>query len=228
MGSEPKTWSARTQRPEGDRAGVDSGGASRQFRHGFSRLRSQARRSRRHRRGLRYLSAAHDVPLCGSPTAASSPRRAAPTSWRRRRAIRRWTRPTAPRVRWFAKPALRNIARSRSSRRKEQPPKELTLYPSLRLRQARLRLGHGDRYELLRGLQQLHHRLPVGKQHRRGRQGAGRHAAGTCTGCAWMPTTRATATIPRHTSSRFPACNARTRPAKSSVRWARPCTAARA
>ena len=91
-----------------------------------------------------------------------------------------------------------------------------------------LRLGHDGRYECLRGLQQLHRRLPVGEQYCRRRQGTDRARAGTCTGCAWIPITRATATIPRPTSSRCRASSARTLPAKWFARWARPCTAAKA
>ena len=99
---------------------------------------------------------------------------------------------------------------------------------ALSLCERALRLGHDHRHECLRGLQQLHRRLPVGKQYPGRGQGADGDRAGTCTGCAWTPTTRATATIPRPTSSRCLASNARTLPARWSVRWARLCTAAKA
>ena len=86
----------------------------------------------------------------------------------------------------------------------EEPAAGPDALQALSLRRRSLCLGHGHRSELLRGLQQLHHGLPVGEQHRRGRQGADRASAATCTGFASTPTTRATATIPRHSSSRVP------------------------
>ena len=49
-------------------------------------------------------------------------------------------------------------------------------------------------------------------------------SAATCTGFASTPTTRATATIPKHSSSPSRACSARTRPAKSSAPSAPPTT----
>ena len=88
--------------------------------------------------------------------------------------------------------------------KEEQPPAELTLYKPYPYAAEALRLGHDDRPERLRGLQRLRRRLPVGEQHRGGGQGAESCWAGTCTGCAWTPTTRAIATIPRPTSSRVP------------------------
>ncbi len=70
--------------------------------------------------------------------------------------------PTA-RVPWCGPRAWTNITKSRSFAQEEDPPKDLTLYKPYPLRERAVRLGHGDRSQRLRGLQQLHRGLPVGK-----------------------------------------------------------------
>ena len=66
-------------------------------------------------------------------------------------------------------------AKSRTSRRKKSRPKSSRSIQPYPYDKRTLRLGHGHRYECLRRLQQLHRRLPVGKQYRCRRQRAGSH-----------------------------------------------------
>jgi MoCo/4Fe-4S cofactor protein with predicted Tat translocation signal len=88
-----------------------------------------------------------------------------------------------------------------------------------------LRVGHGHRHERLHGVQRVRRGLPGREQHPGGRQGPGARTAARCTGSASTATTPATSTTPTRSSSPCPASSARTRPARSSVRSRRPCTA---
>ena len=58
---------------------------------------------------------------------------------------------------------LEEYAKSRTSRRKTSRRTELTLYKPVTITRQNQRLGHGDRSERLRRMQQLRRRLPVGK-----------------------------------------------------------------
>ena len=97
-----------------------------------------------------------------------------------------------------------------------------------RLQVRGLRLGHGHRPQRLHRLQRLRRRLPGGEQHPGGRQGPGvarpRDALDP-----HRPLLRGRPRQSRdRTTSRCSACTARTRRARSSARWTRPCTAPRA
>ncbi len=165
----------RTERQESQRPRLDSSRPSRQLRHHLPRLRTHARRPRRHRAGLRRLRPAHQRRPVDRLRRQRSPRPARPTSSPPPRATSRWTRPTAPIARWSAKPRSRNTSKEPNFAQEEEVAQRTHALRALSLRQRRLRLGHDHRSELLRRLQQLHDGLPVGEQHRRRRQRAGRH-----------------------------------------------------
>ncbi len=193
----------------------------------FSATGASARESRERARALMSIRCGR-ARLRGSRRAASSPRPVALTSLRPRRATRQWTRRTARPRPLVREASLEEYRKEPKFAQEEQPSERTHAVSQHRLRQAGLRLGHGDRSEFLRGLQQLHRGLPVGKQHRRGRQGAGDSRAPhalDARGCLLPGRPRQSQGI---TSSPFPACSARTRPANWFARWARRCTAPKA
>ena len=121
---------ARTERKEDRRRGLDSGRASRQFRHRISRLRTHARRARGHGRGVRYVSAALQRDAVVHHRREHHARQAALTSWRRRRATRPWTR-RKERVRWCATATLEEYRKEPEFAREEEPPQGLDFVPAL-------------------------------------------------------------------------------------------------
>ena len=111
-----------------------------------------------------------DIGLDAEKTGGStnSPPRRTSTIWRRRPPPHH--SPRRPR-------GVQKEPRGAARRRRESAAGAHAL-PGVEVR--RLRLGHGDRPQLLHRVRRLRHRLPGGKQHRRGRQGPGaprpRHA----------------------------------------------------
>ena len=104
---------------------------------------------------------------------------------------------------------------------------ELTLYPQQRVRRA-TPVGHGDRPQHLHRLQRLRGRLQsprtTSRWSARSRWRNARDAL-----AAHRPLLRRRPRQPRHVSySRCPACTARTRRARWSVRWPPRCTATKA
>ena len=86
------------------------------------------------------------------------------------------------------------------------------------------RLGYGNRSQRLHRVQLLRRRLPGREQHPGGGQGPG-SAAARCIGSASTAISPATWTTRSCTTSRCPACSARTLPASLSAPWAPPTTA---
>ncbi len=82
-----------------------------------------------------------------------------------------------------------------------------------------LRLGHDHRSDRVRRMQCLR-ASPASRKTTSPSSARNRSTcAASCTGCASIATTRAASTTPRFTSSRCPACSAKTRPAS----WCVPC-----
>ena len=78
---------------------------------------------------LRRLPTPHQHCPVDSPAESRSARPARPTNWPPRKACSRWTRPMASIAPWSAKPASRNTRKSPDSRKEEEVPQGLTLYP---------------------------------------------------------------------------------------------------
>ena len=95
----------------------------------------------------------------------------------------------------------------------ETAPKGLTIFPQ-DVGIPRLCMGHGHRPDVLRRLQRLRGGLPGGKQHRGGRQGAGAQYARDALDSHRPLLQRQSPTNPKLISSPWPACSARTRPAR--------------
>ena len=91
----------------------------------------------------------------------------------------------------------------------------------------RLQVGHGDRPQCLHRLQCLRRRLPGREQHSGGRQGAGPARPRDALAARRQLLPRLVWRIRKPISSPCPACTARTRRARSSVRSAPRCTAPR-
>ena len=94
-----------------------------------------------------------------------------------------------------------------------------------RLQVRGLQVGHGDRRQRLHRLQRLRRRLPGGEQHPGRRQGSGAARPRDALAPRRHLLPRPGGATRRPTSSRCRACTARTRPARSSARSARPSTA---
>ena len=161
-----------------ERAGFRSARPRQRRRDAAPGLRPHARRPRRHRHGLQSLRAAHRQGACGR-ISGSTPRRFGG----------KYDSPTTQNFHLLETPDRRHIIhRADLAEFKKNPeaahegaevPAARTHHlPRVEVR--RLRVGHGDRSQLLHRMRRMRGRLPGGEQHRRCRQRPGaprpRHA----------------------------------------------------